>query len=63
VDPAPEERKAGMCGLYDPIRDIIVSGAAFAGGFLRQFSPTVILLTAVACGICGRPVLPPGDRT
>jgi len=53
MDLAPEEQKAGMFGLYYLIRDIIVSGAAFAGGFLWQFSPTVNLLAATACGLLG----------
>jgi hypothetical protein len=29
-----EGQKAGMFGLYDLIRDIVVSGAAFHGGML-----------------------------
>ena len=53
MDLAPEEQKAGMFGLYYLIRDIVVSGAAFAGGFLWQFSPTVNLLAATACGLLG----------
>jgi hypothetical protein len=53
MDLAPEDRKAGMFGLYYLIRDVIVSGAAFAGGFLGQLSPTVNLLAATACGVLG----------
>ena len=53
MDLAPEEQKAGMFGLYYLIRDIVVSGAAFAGGFLWQFSPTFNLLAATACGLFG----------
>ena len=53
MDLAPEEQKAGMFGLYYLIRDIIVSGAAFAGGFLWQFSPAVNLLAATVCGLLG----------
>jgi len=53
MDLAPEDRKAGMFGLYYLIRDVIVSGAAFAGGFLWQLSPAVNLLTATACGVLG----------
>jgi MFS family permease len=53
MDLAPEEQKAGMFGLYYLIRDIIVSGAAFAGGFLWQFSPAVNLLAATFCGLLG----------
>ncbi len=53
MDLAPEEQKAGMFGLYYLIRDVIVSVAAFAGGFLWQLSPAVNLLTATACGVLG----------
>jgi MFS family permease len=53
MDLAPEEQKAGMFGLYYLIRDIVVSGAAFAGGFLWQVSPTLNLLVATACGLIG----------
>ena len=53
MDLAPEDQKAGMFGLYYLIRDIVVSAAAFAGGFLWQFSPTVNLLAAAACGLLG----------
>jgi MFS family permease len=53
MDLAPEEQKAGMFGLYYLIRDIVVSGAAFAGGFLWQFSPTFNLLAATVCGLLG----------
>ena len=53
MDLAPEDQKAGMFGLYYLLRDIVVSAAAFAGGFLWQFSPTVNLLAATACGLLG----------
>ncbi len=53
MDLAPEEQKAGMFGLYYLIRDVVVSGAAFAGGFLWLFSPTLNLLVATACGLIG----------
>ncbi|MDP3096866.1 MAG: hypothetical protein Q8M86_02860, partial [Syntrophales bacterium] len=53
MDLAPEDQKAGMFGLYYLLRDIVVSGAAFAGGFLWLFSPTVNLLAATACGLLG----------
>ena len=53
MDLAPEDRKAGMFGLYYLIRDVIVSGAAFAGGFLWQLSPAINLLAATACGVLG----------
>jgi MFS family permease len=53
MDLAPEDQKAGMFGLYYLIRDVIVSGAAFAGAFLWQLSPAVNLLTATAFGLIG----------
>jgi MFS family permease len=53
MDLAPEDKKAGMFGLYYLIRDVIVSGAAFAGAFLWQISPEINLLTATACGLIG----------
>ncbi len=53
MDLAPEDQKAGMFGLYYLIRDIVVSVAAFAGGFLWQISPAVNLLTATFCGLLG----------
>jgi MFS family permease len=53
MDLAPEDQKAGMFGLYYLIRDVIVSGAAFAGGYLWQLSPAVNLLAAAACGLIG----------
>ena len=39
MDLAPEDKKAGMFGLYYLIRDIIVSIGAFGGAFLWQISP------------------------
>jgi predicted MFS family arabinose efflux permease len=53
MDLAPEDRKAGMFGLYYLVRDVIVSVAAFGGAFLWQVSPTVNLMTAFAFGILG----------
>jgi len=53
MDLAPQDKKAGMFGLYYLIRDVIVSGAAFAGAFLWQISPEINLLTATACGSVG----------
>ena len=53
MDLAPEDRKAGMFGLYYLIRDVIVSVAAFGGAFLWSASPTVNLLTAFAFGVLG----------
>lgn len=53
MDLAPEDRKAGMFGLYYLIRDVIVSLAAFGGAFLWQMSPRVNLLVAFAFGALG----------
>jgi MFS family permease len=53
MDLAPEDRKAGMFGLYYLIRDVIVSGAAFGGAFLWQRSPALNLMTAFAFGAAG----------
>jgi MFS family permease len=53
MDLAPEDRKAGVFGLYYLIRDVIVSVAAFGGAFLWQASPEVNLLTAFAFGVLG----------
>ena len=39
MDLAPEDRKAGVFGLYYLIRDVVVSVAAFGGAFLWQHSP------------------------
>jgi MFS family permease len=53
MDLAPEDRKAGMFGLYYLIRDVIVSVAAFGGAFLWQHSPTLNLMAAAAFGLFG----------
>jgi len=53
MDLAPEDRKAGMFGLYYLIRDVIVSIAAFGGAFLWQHSPALNLMTAFAFGAAG----------
>ena len=53
MDLAPEDKKAGMFGLYYLIRDIIVSVAAFGGAFLWEISPQVNFLAAFACGLAG----------
>jgi len=50
---APEDRKAGMFGLYYLVRDLIVSVAAFGGAFLWAMAPEVNLLTAFAFGMAG----------
>ena len=53
MDLAPEDKKAGMFGLYYLVRDIIVSIGAFGGAFLWQMSPQVNFFTAFACGLIG----------
>jgi len=53
MDLAPEDRKAGMFGLYYLIRDIIVSVAAFGGAFLWAIHPSVNLLAAFGFGMVG----------
>src|SRR5882724_1358573 len=53
MDLAPEDRKAGVFGLYYLIRDVIVSIAAFGGAFLWQVNPRVNLLAAFAFGALG----------
>jgi MFS family permease len=53
MDLAPEDRKAGMFGLYYLIRDTIVSLAAFGGAFLWTIRPEVNLLAAFGFGFLG----------
>ena len=53
MDLAPEDRKAGVFGLYYLTRDVIVSAAAFGGAFLWQAAPRINLLTAFAFGAAG----------
>lgn len=53
MDLAPEDRKAGMFGLYYLVRDVIVSAAAFGGAFLWRASPELNLWTAFAFGAAG----------
>ena len=53
MDLVPENRKAGVFGLYYLIRDVIVSIAAFGGAFLWQINPRVNLLVAFAFGALG----------
>lgn len=53
MDLAPAGRKAATFGAYYLVRDVIVSLAAFGGGFLWQISPRVNLLTAFAFGLLG----------
>jgi MFS family permease len=53
LDLAPDDRKAGMFGLYYLVRDVIVSLAAFGGALLWAVSPTVNLLAAFGFGVAG----------
>lgn len=53
MDLAPEDKKAGMFGLYYLVRDIIVSLAAFGGAFLWRVSPAANLITATGFGVLG----------
>ncbi|MBF0421971.1 MAG: MFS transporter [Magnetococcales bacterium] len=53
VDFAPEGRKAALFGLYYLIRDVFVTVAALAGGWLWQWGPQVNLYTAFFCGMVG----------
>ena len=56
MDLAPENRKAGMFGLYYLMRDVVVSIAAFSGAFLWMLGPTVNFLTAFSFGVAGTAV-------
>lgn len=53
MDLAPEGQKAAMFGLYYLLRDVIVSLAAFASGWLWTLSPQVNFLTAFGFGVLG----------
>jgi MFS family permease len=53
MDLAPEDKKAGMFGLYYLIRDVIVSFAAFGGAFLWEVSPQVNFMIAAGFGLLG----------
>jgi MFS family permease len=53
MDLAPEDRKAGMFGLYYLCRDTIVSVAAFGGAFLWQASPQLNFMVAFGFGVLG----------
>ena len=53
MDLAPENKKAGMFGLYYLLRDVIVSVAAFGGALLWNISPSVNFITAFAFGLAG----------
>jgi MFS family permease len=53
MDLAPENRKAGMFGLYYLLRDVVVSLAAFGGAYLWIIGPEVNLLAAFGFGVLG----------
>ena len=53
MDLAPENRKAGMFGLYYLLRDLVVSLAAFGGAYLWIIGPEVNLLVAFGFGVLG----------
>ena len=53
MDLAPEDKKAGMFGLYYLIRDVIVSLAAFGGAWLWTLSPQTNFLVAAGFGAAG----------
>lgn len=53
MDLAPDDKKAGMFGLYYLIRDVIVSIAAFSSAFLWSISPQANFLTAFGFGVLG----------
>jgi MFS family permease len=50
---APEQQKAATFGLYYLIRDVVVSLAAFGGGFLWLISPATNFLVAFGFGVLG----------
>lgn len=53
MDLAPEDKKAGVFGVYYLIRDTIVSLAAFGGVFLWAIKPEINLLVAFGFGCLG----------
>ena len=53
MDLAPEDKKAGMFGMYYLVRDVIVSFAAFGGAWLWVKSPQTNFLVAAAFGAAG----------
>jgi len=53
MDLAPDDKKAGMFGVYYLIRDLIVSVAAFGGALLWKISPQVNFCAAFAFGAAG----------
>jgi MFS family permease len=53
MDLSVKNAEARSFGMYYFVRDIIVSFAAFAGGFLWKISPSVNLWTAAGAGLLG----------
>lgn len=53
MDLSEPTAKARSVGLYYFLRDLVVSFAAFAGGFLWKLDPSVNLFTAFGFGIAG----------
>ena len=53
MDLAPENRKAGMFGLYYLLRDMVVSVAAFGGAYLWIIGPEMNLWVAFGFGVLG----------
>lgn len=53
MDLAPEDRKAGMFGLYYLLRNVVVSVAAFGGAFLWLRSPATNFIAAFFFGVAG----------
>ena len=53
MDLAPEDQKASTFGAYYLVRDVIVSAAAFGGGFLWLISPATNFLVAFGFGVLG----------
>ncbi len=53
LDLSPEDRQAGMFGLYYLARDVVVSLAAFGGAFLWALRPELNLWAAFGFGVLG----------
>src|SRR5439155_26961558 len=53
LDLAPDDRKAGMFGLYYLLSDLIVSVAAFSGAWFWSVKPQINLLVAFGFGVAG----------
>ncbi|MBA4420028.1 MAG: MFS transporter [Anaerolinea sp.] len=53
MDLAPEDKKAGMFGLYYLLRDVIVAAAAVGGAYLWNISPLANFAMAAGFGVLG----------